>query len=255
MRMPWFSAGPLVLATAFFCAGPVHCVAADALPQVASSIALESMPPEMRGDLLMARGEYMQAVDAYRQVSPMTAVVWNKLGIAWHHLAAVDEAKRDYERALLIRPNYAEAINNLGAAYFEQKDYKKAIKLYHHALELMPKSAVIAANLGTALFARGKYKPGIVAYRRAFELDPAVFSDQAMTVRGGTTSADRAQEDYCLAELFAQAGMKESAIDYLRKAFDEGFHDRNRLMQDAVFAQLRKTADFAHLMADQKLQH
>lgn len=252
MKMPWFPAGPLALAAAFFCAGPVHCASAEALPQIASTIALESMPPEMRGDLLMARGEYVQAVDAYRQVSPMTAIAWNKLGIAWHHLSAVDEAKRDYERALLIRPDYPEAINNLGAAYFEQKDYKKAIKLYRHALQLMPQSAVIAANLGTAYFARGKFKPGIVAYRRAFELDPGVFSNQAATVSGGTDATDRAQQDYCLAELFAQAGMKESAIEYLRKAFDEGFHDRNRLMQDAVFAQLRKTADFAHLMADQK---
>ncbi|HEX3987051.1 MAG TPA: tetratricopeptide repeat protein [Acidobacteriaceae bacterium] len=254
MRIRSYSAAALALAVAFFSASPVRGASAEALPQAASSIALETMPPELRGDLYMARGQYVQAVDAYRQVSPMSAVVWNKLGIAWHHLSAVDEAKRDYERALLIRPNYAEAINNLGATYFEAKNYKKAIKLYRHALELMPASAAIAANLGTAYFARGKYKPGIVAYRKAFELDPSVFSDPAMTVRGGTTSADRARQDYCLAELFAQAGMKETAIDYLRRSFDEGFHDRNRLMQDAVFAQLRKTADFAHLMADQKLK-
>ena len=254
MRMHWLSAGPLTLAAAFLCAGPVHCAWSEALPQTASNIALESMPPENRGDLYMARGEYVQAVDAYRHVSPMSAIAWNKLGIAWHHLYAVDEAKRDYERALLIRPNYPEAINNLGAAYFEQRDYKKAIKLYRHALKLMPQSAVVAANLGTAYFARGKYKRGIEAYRTAFELDPSVFSDQATTVRGGTAAADRAQQDYCLAELFAQAGMKESAIDYLRRAFNEGFHDRNRLMQDAVFAQLRKTADFAHLMAEEKLR-
>ncbi len=252
MKFRWFSAGTLTVAAACLCVGPVYRVSAEALPQVASNITLDSMPPETRGDLLMARGEYVQAVDAYRQVSPMSAVVWNKLGIAWHHLSAVDEAKRDYERALLIRPNYPEAINNLGATYFEQKDYKKAIKLYRHALQLMPDSAVVAANLGAAYFARGKYKPGIIAYRKAFEMDPSVFSDQAMTVRGGTTPEDRAQQDYCLAELFAQAGMKEYAIDYLRKAFDEGFRNRNRVMQDAVFAQLRKTADFAHLMAEQK---
>jgi tetratricopeptide (TPR) repeat protein len=223
------------------------------VPQIASTIALESLPPETRGDLFMARGKYAEAVDAYQQASPLTAVVWNKLGIAWHHLYAVDEAKRDYERALLIRPNYPEAINNLGAAYFEQKNYKKAIKLYRHALELMPQSAVVAANLGTAYFARGKYKRGIVAYRKAFELVPGVFTDQATTVQGGTSPTDRAQQDYCLAELFAQAGMKQSAIDYLRRAFNEGFHDRSRLMQDVVFAQLRKTADFAHLMAEEKL--
>ncbi|HEX3662584.1 MAG TPA: tetratricopeptide repeat protein [Acidobacteriaceae bacterium] len=242
----------MTLAAAFFCAGPVQRVLAEAVPQNAETIALESMPPEMRGDLYMARGQYLEAVDAYRQVSPMSAIVWNKLGIAWHHLSAVDEAKRDYERALLIRPNYPEAINNLGAAYFEQKNYKKAIKLYRHALQLMPSSAVIAANLGTAYFARGKYKPGIVAYRTAFGLDPTVFSDPSVTVRGATQPAERAQQDYCLAELFAQSGMEESAIDYLRRAFDEGFHDRNRLMQDTVFANLRKTAGFAHLMAEQK---
>lgn len=252
MRVPWFAAGLLALAAAFVSASPVAFASAEALPQTASTIVLESMPPEARGDLYMARGQYVQAVDAYRQVAPMTAIVWNKLGIAWHHLSAVDEAKRDYERALLIRPNYPEAINNLGATYFEQKDYRKAIKLYRHAMELMPQSAVIAANLGTAYFAKGKYKPGIAAYRKAFELDPSVFSDQAMTVRGGTTAEDRAQQDYCLAKLFAQAGMKQAAIDYLRRAFDEGFHDRNRLMQDAVFAQVRSTADFAHLMAEQK---
>lgn len=242
------------MVTSLLCAIPGFRLQAESVPQNATSAALEAMPPEERGDLFIARGQYMQAIDAYRQVSPMTAVVWNKLGIAWHHLSAVDEAKRDYERALFIRPNYPEAINNLGAAYFEQKNYKKAIKLYRHALQLMPSSAVIAANLGTAYFARGKYKPGIAAYHTAFELDPAVFTENSVTIRGSTDPHDRAQEDYCLAELFAQSGMRENAIEYLRKAFDEGFHDRNRLMQDAVFAQLRKTSEFAHLMADQRLQ-
>lgn len=254
MRLSPLSAGSFALAAALLCAGPLHRACAEAVPQTASSTALEALPPEERGDLFMARGEYMQAVEAYRDMSPMSAEVWNKLGIAWHHLSAVDEAKRDYERALLIRPNYGEALNNLGAAYFEQKNYKKAIKLYRHAQQLLPDSAVIAANLGTALFARRKYKQGIVAYRTAFELDPGVFTNESVTIRGSTTPEDRAQEDYCLAELFAQAGEKENAIQYLRRAFDEGFRDKNRLMQDAVFAQLRKTADFAHLMAEQKVR-
>jgi hypothetical protein len=39
----------------------------------------------------------------------------------------------------------------------------------------------------------------------------------------------------------------------LRKALDEGFKDRNRLMEDQVFAKLRQTAEFAQLMAEQKL--
>lgn len=199
----------------------------------------------------MVRQQYVQAIEAYRE-APMNAVIWNKIGIAYHHMLAFDEARKDYERALMIQPNYPEAINNLGAAYFAQRNYKKAIRLYRQASKLMPHSAVISANLGTAYFARGHFRDGMEAYQTAFALDPNVFeSDSVQTIPGGVNSHDRARQDYCLAELFAESGMRDRAIEYLRKAFNEGFNDRNRLMQDSVFAQLRKTADFAHLMAEQ----
>jgi len=51
---------------------------------------------------------------------------------------------------------------------------------------------------------------------------------------------------------FIQAGMQDRAIDLLRKALDEGFNDTKRLMQDPEFANLRKTAEFAQLMAAEK---
>jgi|HubBroStandDraft_1064217.scaffolds.fasta_scaffold155745_1 tetratricopeptide (TPR) repeat protein len=213
---------------------------------------MTALPPEERGDILMARGEYLAAIDAYRS-APVNAVTLNKTGIAYHHLLAIDLAKKDYQQALLIRPNYPEAINNLGAAYFAEHNYRKAIKLYRKALQLMPKSAVVAANLGTAFFARGDYKPGIEAYRIAFADDPEVFTSSSQTISGPTSASDRAHQDYCIAELFAQAGMLDHAIEYLRKAFDEGFADRNKLMQDQEFAKLRQTAQFAQLMAEQKL--
>ena len=211
------------------------------------------MTPEQRGDLLIARQQYLAAIDAYRQ-APVTAVTLNKMGIAYHHLFALDEARRDYQKALLIRPNYAEAINNLGAADFAQGRYKDAIKLYRRALRLMPESAVIAANLGTAYFARGKYNNGLEAYQTAFRLDPTVFSEDTPLVQGPTASRDRARQDYCLAELFAEAGDKVHAIEFLRKALDDGFSDHNRLMQDTDFAQLRKTSEFAQLMAEEKIR-
>ncbi|HTW48939.1 MAG TPA: tetratricopeptide repeat protein [Acidobacteriaceae bacterium] len=226
--------------------------AAVSISQTSATAGMEALSPEERGDILMARGEYLAAIEAYREAPP-NAQVLNKTGIAYHHLLAMDLAKQDYEKALLIRPNYPEAINNLGAVYFAERDFKKAIRLYRKALELMPQSAVIAANLGTAYFARGKYAPGLVAYRRAFALDPSVFTDSSQIIAGPSSNADRAHQDYCIAELFAQAGMQARAIEYLRKALDEGFSDRNKLMSDAVFAKLRQTSQFAQLMAEQKL--
>lgn len=216
--------------------------------------AATTLSAEERGDIFMARQEYLAAIDAYRQ-APVNAVTLNKLGIAYHHLFALDEARKDYQKALLIRPNYPEALNNLGAAYFVQRRYKEAIKLYRRALRLMPHSAVIAANLGTAYFARGKYTDGLESYQRAFALDPGVFDgDSSQLIQGPTDSHDRARQDYCLAELFAEAGNQARAIEFLRKALNDGFRDRNRLMQDTEFTKLRTTAEFAQLMAEEKIQ-
>lgn len=232
---------------------PSFCFASASLPQNPTARSgIDALPAEERGDIYMARQQYIQAIEAYRE-APQDAQILNKLGMAYHHMLAFDVAKKDYERALLIRPDYPEAINNLGAAEFAQGHYRQSIKLYRRALKLMPDNATIAANLGTAWFARHKYSQGMEAYRIAFRLDPQVFSNNgSQIISGPTTAPERAQQDYCLAELFAQSGMQRQAIEYLRKAFDEGFTDRNRIKSDHLFDQLRKTAEFAELMGEQQ---
>jgi len=231
--------------------------AAEAKGQDASSSYAESLQrlsPETRGDLLMVHQQYLEAIDAYRKAPRDSAVVWNKLGIAYHHVHALDQAKMDYQQALLLQPKYSEAMNNLGAIYYAEKDYKKAEKLYRRSLKLNPQSATAYSNLGTAYFSEGKVKQGVAAYRAAFALDPAVFAgDPLQNITEAASPEERARLDFCLAELYAQAGMKDRAIDLLRKAIDEGFNDNKRLMQDPEFANLRKTAEFAELMAAEKM--
>jgi tetratricopeptide (TPR) repeat protein len=210
----------------------------------------QTLPPEQRGDLLMIHHQYLQAIDAYQQAPRDSAVVRNKLGIAYHHVFALDQAKTSYQEALRLKPKYGEALNNLGAVFYAQKDYRRAEKLYHRALKLLPQSATVYNNLGTAYFAHGKLKQGTEAYRTAFAIDPKVFSaDPIETISEASSSEERARLDFCLAELFAQSGMKDQAILYLRKALDAGFSDNKRLMQDEGFASIRHTAEFAQLMA------
>lgn len=229
---------------------------AEAKEQEASSVHTAShhpLSPETRGDILMAQRQYVAAIKAYRDAPRNSAVVWNKIGIACQHLFAIDEAKRDYERALRIKPDYADAINNLGTVYYEKKNYKRAEKFYRRALKLMPHSATFYNNLGAAYFAQGKFKQGAQAYQLAFAIDPAVFgSDSLQGISELGSLAQQANQNYCLAELFARAGMTDRAIEYLRQALDEGFSDRKRLMKDHDFSSLRKTTAFAQLMAQKK---
>jgi len=211
------------------------------------------LSPEIRGDLAMAHQQYLQAIDDYTQVSTRTAVVWNKLGMAYHHLFAMDEARRDYERALHMRPNYSEALNNLGAVYYAKKNYKKAIRYYRKAIALDPQSATVYSNLGTAWFARGKSESGIEAYRTAFTLDPQVFdTNSALLVHEALPARERALQDFCLAKLYAASGQNQAALEFLRKALDEGFSDRKQILDDHTLASLRATPEFAQLMTEQQ---
>lgn len=254
-----YGAGASILFLTAACLLLLHGTARSAESDVqaasppAHAVAQHVLPPETRGDVLMAQGKYMDAIKAYREAPKDSPMVWNKMGIAWQHLLATDQAKQDYERALRIKPRYPEAMNNLGTIYYEEKDYKGAEKLYRRALKLMPRSATFYNNLGAAYFAQGKFRQGASAYQNAFTLDPAVFtrsSFQGVAALGST--AQLAHQNYCLAELFARAGMTDRAIEYLRKALNEGFSDRKRLKEDQNFSSLRKTAAYAQLMTEMK---
>ena len=251
----WFTDGTrlLLLAPLVASVATLAFAATSQLPPTSTGAVTVELSPEMRGDLAMAHEQYLEAISDYRQAGLRSAVIWNKLGMAYHHLFAMDEARRDYEHALALEPNYPEALNNLGAVYYAKKNYRKAEKYYRKALALDSKSAAIYSNLGTAYFARGQYNQGIEAYRTAFALDPTVF-DSASTqfISESLPAHERAEQDYCLARLFAQSGHNKQAIEYLRKAFDDGFTDRKKLLEDQTLASLRATPEFAELMTEQK---
>ncbi len=212
-----------------------------------------NIPPEEYGDILMARQKYQAAIAAYNQVPGKSAVIWNKIGVAYQHLFALDQAEKSYLHALHMRRNYPEALNNLGTVYFARKEYREAEKCYKRAARLEPSTAVFSMNLGTVYFAEKKMRQGAEAYRAAFAVDPSVFKpDNAQDIPEPSSPKEKAGQYYCMAELFARAGMNAQAIDLLRKSFDEGFTDRKRLLEDRDFAGLRNTSAFSQLMQEQK---
>ena len=60
---------------------------------------------------------------------------------------------------------------------------------------------------------------------------------------------ERARFHYYLAKTYAQAGNTERAIQYIRMALEEGFKEREKLMEEPEFEKLRETAEFKELMA------
>lgn len=210
---------------------------------------------EQQADLLMARQKYQAAIEAYIQIPTKSAIIWNKLGIAYQHMYAVDEALINYEHALQINPNYPDAINNLGTIFFAKRDYRRAEKLYRKAIKLAPGDAVILKNLGTSYFAEEKATRGAEEYRAAFAIDPHIFDKSNVgNVAEPASPAQRANLHFCMAEVYARARKNELALEFLRQSLSEGYKDHKRLFDDQSFAELRKDPAYSQLILDEKIR-
>jgi tetratricopeptide (TPR) repeat protein len=205
---------------------------------------------EERGDIQMARKMYREAIETFQSDPHKTAVIYNKMGIAYHQLQQLDNAKKNYEQAVKLEHKYAEAVNNIGTVYYAKKSYRRAISYYKRALRISD-SASIYSNMGTAYFARKQYKLATDAYQEALNRDPEVFEHKSNfgTLLEDRNVEERARLHYYLAKMYAKAGRTELAMQYVRKCLEEGFKEKKKLEEDPEFEALRNLDEFKELMA------
>jgi tetratricopeptide (TPR) repeat protein len=213
--------------------------------------------PELRGDVFMAKKEYREAIDAFHQGSATNPVLMNKMGIAYHQLPGqLDRALKCYQEAVRLKKDYVEAINNIGTVYYARKNYRRAITYYRRALKIAPqeaRSGSIYSNLGTAYFSRKQYKEAAAAFQTALSLDPDVFehrNNYGIMLQDRNVE-ERAKFHYYVAKLYAKTGRNELALQYLRKALEEGLKERKQLATDPEFAKLRNLKEFQDLLTQE----
>src|SRR5665213_675308 len=218
--------------------------------QNASTTARPQLSAQDRGDILMARKMYREAIDTYKE-APETALLANKIGIAYHQLADLGAAANYYSRAVKLDSKYAEAMNNLGTIYYSRGSYRRAIGQYKKVLRIKPDSASTLANLGSAYFARKQYELASENYQKALAIDPNVFESRSGvgSVVRDRTVGDRPMFFYYLAKSYAKAGMLEQALNYIRKSVEEGFKERQKFVDEPEFAGLQKDPEFQKIMA------
>jgi tetratricopeptide (TPR) repeat protein len=207
--------------------------------------------PEMRGDIFMAEKRYREAAEVYRENSKGSAVMLNKTGIAYHQMLQLDLAAKYYKLAVKADPKYAEAVNNLGTVYYARKSYRRAVKQYKKALRINPEAASVWSNLGTGYFARKHYDKAAEAWQKALMLNPDVFeirSTQGVLLQERSVE-ERAKFHYYLAQTYAKAGMNDRAVQYIRKALEEGYKERKKIEEDPAFAAMKDLPEFKELMA------
>jgi len=200
----------------------------------------------------MARKSYEDAVDYYyralKKAHFADPIVWNKLGIAYQQLQNFSASRKAYNQAIRHRKDYAEPLNNIGTTYYMEKKYGKSVKYYLRAIKLSPDSASYHLNLGTSYLHMKKYKESVEEYRTALNLDPDIFGQRSAI--GTTVEARGADPEYYfyLGKVFASLGRVEEAVRSLRRALEDGFKDRKRILDDPDFMKISQNPAYVELM-------
>src|SRR5205085_3982218 len=141
--------------------------------------------------------------------------------------------------------------NNLANVNYIPHDYGKAIKNYQKATSISSNAASYYSNLCAAYSGKKEFEKAAINYSKALELDPDVFerSSRAGVQAQLPSPQDRARYDYVLAKLYAQRGVADRSLHYLKKAMEDGYKDIANVYKDHEFSGLRKDPRFAELMA------
>ncbi|OGA49728.1 MAG: hypothetical protein A3G25_05310 [Betaproteobacteria bacterium RIFCSPLOWO2_12_FULL_63_13] len=135
----------------------------------------EPFIPNIIGAANAAMGRFKEAVVSYNKalkLKPDYAEAHNNLGNALKNLGQLDDAAGSYRRALRIRPHYAKAYSNLGVAMSDLRQLDEAVASYRRALQIKPDLAEAHSNLGDALRDLGQLDDAVASYRRALQIKP-----------------------------------------------------------------------------------
>ncbi|MBL7086954.1 MAG: tetratricopeptide repeat protein [Candidatus Cloacimonetes bacterium] len=168
---------------------------------------------------------------------PLLIIIWNLVGL---HLAMyggdndplknlinaifkrkpgiVYKNKENYNKAIDIDPEGADAYYNMGIAYYNKGNYDKAIDCYQKAIDIDPDLSDAYNNMGIAYGDKDNYDKEIECYQKAIE----VKSDYADAYYNMGIAYSNKDNDISASDSFYQAGLlyleqnkRESALKIL----------------------------------------
>lgn len=97
----------------------------------------------------LKKSEYQQGIELYKQAIDLyeDQRYWHDMGIAYFNQKKWEDAKKCFEKAISIEPNYYLAHKSMGSAYGELKDYEASIKEFKTALSLKRDDAMLYYNI------------------------------------------------------------------------------------------------------------
>ena len=132
------------------------------------------------GNVLISVGRPDAALARYNEALEFAedgedSEVFFNMGIAYKAKGELPKAAAEYERALELTPQYAEALNNLGNIRKDQKMYDEAIAHLESSIKVFPGNPKTHNNLGTVYAMKGDVNKAELYFAKAVHLQPTYF--------------------------------------------------------------------------------
>jgi len=185
------------------------------------------------GAALQGQGKLQEAVESYEKaihLKPDYAEAYNNRGFALQDLGQPAKAVESCEKAIHLKPGYAEAYNNRGVSLKDLGQLEEAVESCDKAIQFKPDYAEAYSNLGVALQALGRMEKAVESYEKAIQLKP-----------------DYADAYNNLGNAFRDLGQLEMAMESYEKAiqlmpdFEEVYSNRGNALRD--LGQLEKAVE------------
>ena len=139
-----------------------------------STFVINSLGAALKGQrkLLGALAQF----DAAIEVNPNYADAHSNRGVTLQELDRLEEAIASFDKAIELKPDYAEAISNRGLVMQESGRLDDAIASHRRALAINTDYAAAHSNLGNALLLKGQTGEAFECHRKAVALAPQVDS-------------------------------------------------------------------------------
>jgi tetratricopeptide (TPR) repeat protein len=177
---------------------------------------------------------------------------------------------KELEKAVMIKPDFAEAHNRLAISYDRLGRFDSAESAYRAALDGNPGIAYLHNNLGYSYLLQGKPEAAIGAFKRAIELNGSEVNRRiynnlglayAMTGRYREATGvferafGKAEADYRMACIYDRQGKAEeakkhyasaAALDPSSPVYRKAFEEREQSQESSEFLkQVRRVVDDA----------
>jgi tetratricopeptide (TPR) repeat protein len=96
----------------------------------------------------------------------------NHLGIIYRQSGAAADSIASFDRAIALKPDYADAFSNRGNTLRILDRFDEAIGSYRRAIAINPNHAAAHANLANVLTDQGNYTDAIAEYEIALKIQP-----------------------------------------------------------------------------------